>query len=122
VYELPGVGAHLQDHLATEVVFRTTAETAASIKNSASEGNTTSFLSFINSAIAYANITDLFGDWATEFHQQVKANMSANVNSLIPDDPRVKKGYQAIYEAATDKILLSPAGQVPIPPSPVNRN
>ncbi|CAE6515263.1 unnamed protein product [Rhizoctonia solani] len=114
VYELPGVGAHLQDHIATEVVFRTTAETAASIRNSGTLENGTSapFLSFVNSAIAYANITDLFGDWAPTFQQQVRANMSDNVNALVPSDPRVKAGYQAVYEATTEKILMSQAGQV----------
>ncbi|KAF8758019.1 alcohol oxidase [Rhizoctonia solani] len=96
LYELPGVGAHLQDHIATEVVFRTTAETAASIRGS---------------AIAYANITDLFGDWAPTFQEQVRANMSDNVNALVPNDPRVKAGYQAVYEATTEKILMSQAGQ-----------
>ncbi|QRW16771.1 GMC oxidoreductase [Rhizoctonia solani] len=114
VYELPGVGAHLQDHIATEVVFRTTAETAASIRGSGTLENGTSapFLSFINSAIAYANITDLFGDWAPTFQEQVRANMSDNVNALVPNDPRVKAGYQAVYEATTEKILMSQAGQV----------
>ncbi|CAE6528720.1 unnamed protein product [Rhizoctonia solani] len=114
VYELPGVGAHLQDHIATEVVFRTTAETAASIRNSGVLENGTSapFLSFINSAIAYANITDLFGDWAPTFQEQVRANMSDNVNALVPNDPRVKAGYQAVYQATTEKILMSQAGQV----------
>lgn len=114
VYELPGVGAHLQDHLATEVVFRTTAETAASIKGSGvlENGTAAPFLSFINSAIAYANITDLFGDWAPTFQAELKANMSTMVDSLVPNDPRVKKGYQAVYQATAEKILMSQAGQV----------
>ncbi|KAG8717361.1 hypothetical protein FRC09_014393 [Ceratobasidium sp. 395] len=116
VYELPGVGAHLQDHLSTEVVFRTTAETAASIRGSGTLDNGTSapFLSFINSAIAYSNITDLFGpDWAPTFRDQVKANLTDSLNRLVPSsDPRVKKGYQAIYETNTDKLLMSQVGQV----------
>ena len=114
VYELPGVGAHLQDHLATEVVFRTTAETAASIRNSNSLENGTSapFLSFINSAIAYANITDLFGDWAPTFHEQLKANLTASIEGLGSVDDRVKKGYRAVYETTMDKLLMTQAGQV----------
>ncbi|KAG9092232.1 hypothetical protein FS749_015900 [Ceratobasidium sp. UAMH 11750] len=115
VYELPGVGAHLQDHLSTEVVFRTTAETAASIRNSPHLENGTSapFLSFINSAIAYANITDLFGDWAPTFHQELKMNLTNSVNQLVPStDERVRRGYQAIYETTMDKLLMSQVGQV----------
>lgn len=115
VYELPGVGAHLQDHLATEVVFRTTAETAASIKNSNSLENGTAapFLSFINSAIAYANITDLFGDWAPTFYEQVKTNLTASIDGLGSGvDERVKKGYRAVYETTMDKLLMSQVGQV----------
>ncbi|KAF8594154.1 alcohol oxidase, partial [Ceratobasidium sp. AG-I] len=115
VYELPGVGAHLQDHLATEVVFRTTAETAASIKNSNSLENGTSapFLSFINSAIAYANITDLFGDWAPTFHEQLKENLTASIEGLGSGvDDRVKQGYKAVYETTMDKLLMTQAGQV----------
>ncbi|KAG8736384.1 hypothetical protein FRC10_009387 [Ceratobasidium sp. 414] len=115
VYELPGVGAHLQDHLSTEVVFRTTAETAASIRNSDHLDNGTSapFLSFINSAIAYANITDLFGDWAPTFHQELKANLTSSLNRLVPStDERVRRGYQAVYETTMNKLLMSQVGQV----------
>ncbi|KAG9088141.1 hypothetical protein FRC06_002217, partial [Ceratobasidium sp. 370] len=115
VYELPGVGAHLQDHLSTEVVFRTTAETAASIRNSNQLENGTSapFLSFINSAIAYANITDLFGDWASTFHEELKANLTNSINRLVPStDERVRRGYRAVYETTMDKLLMSQVGQV----------
>ncbi|KAG9123084.1 hypothetical protein FRC07_000258 [Ceratobasidium sp. 392] len=115
VYELPGVGAHLQDHLSTEVVFRTTAETAASIRGSGTLDNGTAapFLSFINSAIAYANITDLFGDWAPTFQEELKANLTDSLNRLVPSsDPRVKKGYQAVYETTMNKLLMTQAGQV----------
>ncbi|QRW02509.1 GMC oxidoreductase [Ceratobasidium sp. AG-Ba] len=115
VYELPGVGAHLQDHLATEVVFRTTAETAASIRNSDQLDNGTAapFLSFINSAIAYANITDLFGDWAPTFQEELRANLTDSLNRLsLTTDDRVKKGYQAVYEMTMNKLLMSQVGQV----------
>ncbi|KAG8908892.1 hypothetical protein FRC01_007195, partial [Tulasnella sp. 417] len=70
--------------------------------------------SFVNSAIAYTNITDLLGDSASTFHQEVISNLTASTNdrALNPSsDPTVTKGYQAIYQATADQIL-TPAGQV----------
>ncbi|KAF8512330.1 alcohol oxidase [Gautieria morchelliformis] len=113
---LPGVGQHLQDHLSTQVVFKTTAETAASIKGTSqsSNGTSTPFLSFINSAIAYANSTDLFGlDFPSQFQQEIMANLSQSVGTLVPSqDSTVLEGYKAIYSTTAQKFLTSQVGQV----------
>ncbi|KAF8521572.1 alcohol oxidase [Hysterangium stoloniferum] len=115
-YALPGVGQHLQDHVSSQVVFKTTAETAASIKGSSqtSGGVSTPFLSFINSAIAYANSTDLFGlDFPAQFEQEILANLSANVGTLVPSqDTTVLEGYKAIYATTAEKFMTSQVGQV----------
>jgi choline dehydrogenase len=61
VVELPGVGQHLQDHLASQVVFGTSAETAGFVHSNADDAraNTPEFLSYVNSAIAYINAAEL---------------------------------------------------------------
>ncbi|KIO34158.1 GMC oxidoreductase [Tulasnella calospora MUT 4182] len=114
-YALPGVGQHVQDHLSTQVIFRTTAQTTAQLYAAgAINGTSNPIASFVNSAIAYTNITDLLGDYASAFQQEVIANMSASTNdrALNPSsDPTVTKGYQAIYQATVD-TMLTPAGQV----------
>ncbi|KAG8963519.1 hypothetical protein FRC00_006078 [Tulasnella sp. 408] len=114
-HALPGVGQHVQDHLSTQVIFRTTAQTTAQLyANGAINGTNNPVASFVNSAIAYTNITDLLGDSASAFKQEVVANMTASANdrALNPSsDPTVTKGYQAVYQATADQIL-TPAGQV----------
>jgi choline dehydrogenase-like flavoprotein len=61
VVELPGVGQHLQDHLASQVVFGTSAETAGLVHSNTDDAraNTPEFLSYVNSAIAYINAAEL---------------------------------------------------------------
>ncbi|KAG8914126.1 hypothetical protein FRC01_004208, partial [Tulasnella sp. 417] len=114
-HALPGVGQHAQDHLSTQVIFRTTAQTTAQLYAAgAINGTGNPIASFVNSAIAYTNITDLLGDYAAAFQQEVIANMTASTNdrALNPSsDPTVTKGYQTIYQATVDQ-MLTPAGQV----------
>ncbi|KAG8919964.1 hypothetical protein FRC01_001012 [Tulasnella sp. 417] len=114
-HALPGVGQHAQDHLSTQVIFRTTAQTTAQLYAAgAINGTGNPIASFVNSAIAYTNITDLLGDYAAAFQQEVIANMSASTNdrALNPSsDPTVTKGYQTVYQATVDQ-MLTPAGQV----------
>ncbi|KAG8927754.1 hypothetical protein FRC02_007811 [Tulasnella sp. 418] len=116
VVDLPGVGQHMQDHLSTQVVFKTNAETAATIHNSGGMTSGSSAVqSFINSAIAYTNITDLLGDWAPTLHQQITANLTAYSNDPVMNPgvnyPTVKAGYDAIYKANSD-MLMTQIGQV----------
>ncbi|OSD01865.1 GMC oxidoreductase [Trametes coccinea BRFM310] len=116
--DLPGVGQHLQDHISTQVVWTTQAETANSLHTqnlAANSGNTAAFLSFVNSATAYVNITDLLGDSAQQFQQQVASALSSSVSSLVPStSDEVKKGYETIYNTTLNTILTSPVGQVEI--------
>ncbi|KAH9887621.1 GMC oxidoreductase [Cubamyces lactineus] len=117
--DLPGVGQHLQDHISTQVVFKTTADTAGSLHAhnlAVNSGNTPAFLSFINSATAYVNITDLLGpDSAPQFKQQISDALSSSVSSLVPStSAQVKAGYEAIYNTTLNTFLMSPLGQVEI--------
>ncbi|RDX48422.1 GMC oxidoreductase [Lentinus brumalis] len=108
--ELPGVGQHLQDHISTAVTFKTTTDTAASLH--AAGQNSPAFLSFINSATAYVNITDLLGDFASDFKTQIASQLST---SLVPStDATVVKGYETIYNTTLNTFLTSPVGQVEI--------
>ncbi|KAI0053551.1 GMC oxidoreductase [Auriscalpium vulgare] len=118
LHELPGVGQHLQDHVSTQVVFNTTSETAASILASGSTasvpGGLTSFLSFVNSATAYVNVTALFGDSAGAFQTAVSGAMESSAASLVPSqDATVVEGYRAIYNVS-QQLLSSPLGHVEI--------
>ncbi|KAI0333342.1 GMC oxidoreductase [Cubamyces sp. BRFM 1775] len=119
VLDLPGVGQHLQDHISTQVVFKTTADTAGSLHAhnlAVNSGNTPAFLSFINSATAYVNITDLLGpDSAPQFKQQISDALSSSSSSLVPStSDQVKAGYEAIYNTTLNTFLMSPLGQVEI--------
>lgn len=114
VLDLPGVGQHVTDHVASEVIFKTTANTAATDRiNQTLTNGTESFFSFVNSAIAYANITDLFGDYAPEFRDTIARNLTWAVENVCPStDPTVQAGYRAVHEAGTENFILSPIGHV----------
>ncbi|EJU03853.1 GMC oxidoreductase [Dacryopinax primogenitus] len=110
---LPGVGQNLQDHLSGEVVFSTTAETAAQLHGSEGANGTSAFMSFINSAIAYPNITDLLGDYATTYQSDLLNNLTWAAANLVPStDPTIIAGYKAIYQSQANTILPSQVGQV----------
>lgn len=116
--ELPGVGQHLQDHISTQVVWKASVDTAASLhsaQTSSSDGKSTPFLSFINSATAYANVSDLLGpDFAPTFHQNIASTLDQSASSLVPSqDSSVIAGYKAIYNT-TASILMTQIGQVEI--------
>lgn len=114
VVDLPGVGEHLQDHLASQVIYKTSGQTAAqeAVNQTLVNGSST-FLSFVNSAIAYSNITDLFGDYAPEFKKTVSDNATWAVETLSPTtDSTVRAGYAATYAVQAEQLILSPIGQV----------
>lgn len=114
VVDLPGVGEHLQDHLASQVIYKTSGQTAAqeAVNQTLVNGSST-FLSFVNSAIAYSNITDLFGDYAPEFKKTVTDNATWAVETLSPTtDSTVRAGYAATYAVQAEQLILSPIGQV----------
>ena len=77
-------------------------------------GQSSPFLSFVNSATCYANSSDLLGsNNATKFQQQVLDDLDNSVSTLIPsDDPGVIAGYKALYSANAETMLLSRVGQV----------
>ncbi|PPQ80723.1 hypothetical protein CVT25_001843 [Psilocybe cyanescens] len=107
--ELPGVGQHLQDHLTAGVVWQTPIETAGNIKDSGSDfSRTPEFLSFINDAVAFINVTALFGgsEPVPAFQQQILDALEESSKTLVPSEyPEVVEGYKAIYETTANKFL-----------------
>ncbi|KAI8984795.1 GMC oxidoreductase [Trametes punicea] len=117
--DLPGVGQHLQDHISTQVVWTTSAETANSLhaQNLASNsGNSPAFLSFVNSATAYVNVTSLLGpEAAPQLQQQIASALSSSVSNLVPStSAEVKQGYELIYNTTLNTFFTSPIGFVEI--------
>lgn len=74
------------------------------------------FLSFINSATCYVNLTALFNNDASSasyFQNQVMSQLDSSASTLVPSqDPGVIAGYKAIYAATADKFLNSPLGHI----------
>ena len=70
-------------------------------------------MSFINSATAYANITDLLGpDSVSSFQSQIASALSTSLTTLVPSQyNEVKLGYQTIYNT-TLSLLNTPIGQI----------
>ncbi|KAI0941000.1 hypothetical protein AcV7_003223 [Taiwanofungus camphoratus] len=116
--ELPGVGQHLQDHIAAEVVWKTTEQTAASIHAANAtmlpNGTSSPFLSFINSATAYVNFSSLLGSNASSYGSQIASALEQSAASLVPSQySEVAAGYKTIYNA-TQQLLSSSIGQMEI--------
>jgi choline dehydrogenase-like flavoprotein len=117
--DLPGVGQHLQDHISSSVVWSTTAATWGSqLANGAADGvpdgQSSPFLSFINSATFYANTSELLGSDsdASALQQDVLNLLNDSVSKFTSQDPGVVEGYKALYLANANNFLLSPLGQV----------
>ncbi|OAL34728.1 hypothetical protein AYO20_05923 [Fonsecaea nubica] len=112
VSELPGVGQHLQDHISVTVTWDTDAETAGTIYNDdGSKKNDPAFLSYVNSATAYANSSVLFGNGVPG----LQSSILGEIDQFIPDtstDASVISGYKAIYGTTANTILTSPIGLI----------
>ena len=77
-------------------------------------GDSSPFLSFVNSATCYANLSDLIDD-PVSFQQAVLNDLNNSVSNLIPSkDPGVIEGYKALYLANAENFLLSPVGQIEV--------
>lgn len=107
VLSLPGVGQHLFDHLSLGVTWSTDAATSASMRDG---GDTDpAFLSFVNEAEAYVNLTTLLGSsQAQSYIQNVTSSMPTYASSLCPSsDSTVCTGYEAIYSTVANTFMPS---------------
>lgn len=110
--ELPGVGQHLQDHLSVSVQWSTDQPTAGSVYvDNTDEQSDPVFLSYVNSAVAYANSTALFGSGVGALQASI-INQAADFNPDGSSDETVIAGYKAIYDTTVNTILTSPVAQI----------
>lgn len=120
VVELPGVGAHLQDHVSTSLAFNTNAEVTGDQIGAnatfseqqldlwASGGGNQSLFSAPNQAITYANLTIVFGgaSEAQDYLDQVQGSLTAAVD-MYGLTGTVAEGYKTIYEAERTRLLAT---------------
>lgn len=87
---------------------------AAGAASNVTFGQSSPFLSFVNSATCYANLSTLIGSGSvSSFQQSVLSALNTSVSTLIPStDPGVIEGYKALYLANAQNFLTSPVGQV----------
>lgn len=117
VHDLPGVGAHLQDHVSASLAYTTTAE----VTGDAIGGNSTfnaeqlelwrngngnqSLFSAPNQAITYANLTTVLGaSAAQDYISQVRSELSAAVD-MYGITGTVAQGYRTVYDAELTRLL-----------------
>ena len=140
---LPSVGQHLQDHVVSfspipfslkrvglmptfsqraGVAWKTTTETLGTFQRNGTgdgvpPGQSSPFLSYVNSAIAYANLSTMFGnaESANHFQNQVLGMVDTSTSDLCPSkDESVVNGYKIIYKATAEKLLLSGVGHLEV--------
>ncbi|KAM0751735.1 alcohol oxidase [Meredithblackwellia eburnea MCA 4105] len=126
VVDLPGVGMHLTDHLSGAMTFNTTGveytgdEIETNTTYAAAQlalwkaGDSSSLYNSPNDAVAYINLTTLFGaaDAATLI-AEIKANQSTLVQAYSTNS-YIQAGYNATYEAEVRDIYPSEVGQAEI--------
>ncbi|KAH6886012.1 mala s 12 allergen [Coprinopsis sp. MPI-PUGE-AT-0042] len=126
--ELPGIGQHLQDHLTAGVTWQSRRETAGDLRaNGGDFAELPEFPSFINNAVAFANITRLFGDaqnvlqqearelfnnfttmWAEEEENAPEGTIT--LSSLVPfGSAEVREGYKHTYNITANTFFNEPA-------------
>ncbi|GAA6037291.1 hypothetical protein JCM8097_008666 [Rhodosporidiobolus ruineniae] len=125
VKDLPGVGMHLTDHLSGAITLNTSwpfsgdpveANTTYAAEQLAlwQAGDANSLYTSPNDAVAYVNLTTLFGE---EGAQQLIDEIAANQSSLVQaysSDATVQSGYNSTYSAELRDVYPSAVGQAEI--------
>ncbi|GAA5921451.1 hypothetical protein JCM3775_003055 [Rhodotorula graminis] len=125
VKDLPGVGMHLADHLSGAITLNTSfpfsgdpveanATYAAEQLALWKAGDANSLYTSPNDAVAYINLTTLFGnDAAQTFMDELEANKTAQVQAYSTNSA-VQAGYDATYSAELRDVYPSAVGQAEI--------
>ncbi|GAA6062424.1 hypothetical protein JCM10212_006059 [Sporobolomyces blumeae] len=125
VYDLPGVGQHLTDHLSGAITLNTsfpfsgdpieTNETYAAEQLALwKAGDASSLYTSPNDAVAYVDLETLFGaEAAAQFMTELRANQSSAV-SAYSSNAQVAAGYNATYSADINDIYPTSVGQAEI--------
>jgi choline dehydrogenase len=116
---------HLTDHLSGSIVYSTSAEITGDLYNGNATydaeqlalwkaGDPSSILNSPNDAIAYVNLTTLFGAGpAATLLAGIRANQSSQVTAYSTNS-LVQAGYNATYSAELADVFSSPIGQAEI--------
>ncbi|KAI3396303.1 hypothetical protein diail_12325 [Diaporthe ilicicola] len=109
--DLPGVGHNVQDHLSAALLYPPTDPSKQPPAKITGDAVTDSF---VQSAIAYINMTTLIGGTeAGALLDTLRANVSNAIGSAgVPD--AVKQGWNLTYTSQVDNIYDSPVGLVEI--------
>lgn len=119
VHDLPGVGAHLQDHVSTSLAYTTTAQvtgdeigsnstfSAAQLALWQSGNGNQSLFSAPNEAITYANLSTVLGAAASqEYISTVRSDLDAAVD-MYGFTGTIAEGYKTIYNAELTRLVES---------------
>lgn len=124
IVDLPGVGAHLQDHVSTALVYSTTAAVTGDLIASNSTFNTQqlnlwqngngnqSLYSAPNEAITYANLTTVLGETAGATYMSELANNLTAVVEMYGFTGTIAAGYEAIYNAEMTRLVAEGEAEV----------
>lgn len=117
VLDLPGVGAHLQDHVSASLAYTTTADVTGDAIGAndtyreqqldiwSNGGGNQSLFSAPNEAITYANLTTVFGSAAAQqYIRQVRGNLASAVD-MYGLTGTVAEGYKTVYEAELTRLV-----------------
>ncbi|KAL1746534.1 GMC oxidoreductase [Schizophyllum fasciatum] len=102
--ELPGVGQHLIDHLGSAIIYSADFDTAGHLfKNGETSAE---FLSFVNSATAYVNMTTIMGaDAVSQLKNSVLSSVDDTVNRLSSSySDEVKEGSKSLYQFSANTL------------------
>ncbi|KAF9035618.1 GMC oxidoreductase-domain-containing protein [Panaeolus papilionaceus] len=105
--ELPGVGQNLQDHMTAGIAWETPLETAGDIQATGSDfSRSAEFLSCINDAVAFVNISTLFdGNPALDLQKQIIDFLPEAANTLVPStNSDIVEGYKEVYNTIANKF------------------
>lgn len=111
--DLPGVGHNVQDHISAALLYPPTDPNKQPPAKITGDAVTDSF---VQSAIAYINLTTLVGaSEAPALLDSLRANVSAAISSsgaAVPDAAR--QAWNATYTSQVDNVYDSPVGVVEI--------
>ncbi|KAK4051869.1 hypothetical protein OIV83_002574 [Microbotryomycetes sp. JL201] len=126
VYDLPGVGMHLTDHLSAQIAYNasgaevtgdpvvTNATFAAEQFALWQDGDPSSLYNSPNHAVAYVNLSTLMGeDGASALIADIKSVQSDQVAAYSTNEA-VRRGFNATYTAEVDDVYPTAIGQAEI--------
>ena len=102
------------------MTWTTTAATLGTFQRNGTGGNvpdgqSSPFLSYIDSAIAYANFSTVLGNTSSagNLQNQIISMINSSASDLCPSkDESVVNGYKTIYRTVAEKFLLSGVGHL----------